>query len=130
MEIPRLGVELELQLPDYTIATATQDSSLICDLQHSSGQHQILNPLSKARIEHLSSWMLVGFITTETQQELLTTMLYCSLVHNNGVCVCVCVCVYTHIYMIDFLLSIKIGSSCFVNLPLTNTFFEGMGACP
>ena len=27
MEVPRLGVELELQLPDYTTATAMQDLS-------------------------------------------------------------------------------------------------------
>ena len=32
MEIPRLGVESELQLLAYTIATATQDLSCICDL--------------------------------------------------------------------------------------------------
>ena len=29
----------------YTPATATLDLSHICDLHHSSGQHQILNPL-------------------------------------------------------------------------------------
>ena len=45
MEVPRLGVELQLQLPAYTTATAAQDPSHICDLHHSSGQHQILNPL-------------------------------------------------------------------------------------
>ena len=33
MEVPRLGVELELQLPAYTTATATQDLSCICNLQ-------------------------------------------------------------------------------------------------
>ena len=49
MEVPRLGVELELQLPAYTTATAMPDSSRICDLHHSSWQHQILNPLSEAR---------------------------------------------------------------------------------
>ena len=49
LEVPRLGVELELQLPVYVTATATQDPSCICDLHHSSWQHQILNPLSKAR---------------------------------------------------------------------------------
>ena len=49
MKVPRLGVELELQLPTYTLATATQDSSRVCDLYHSSQQHQILNPLSEAR---------------------------------------------------------------------------------
>ena len=50
MEVLRLGVELELQLLPYTIATATamQDLSCIYDLYHSSQQHQILNPLIKA----------------------------------------------------------------------------------
>ena len=49
MEVPRLGVKSELQLPAYTTATATQDLSSICDLHHSSWQCQILNPLSEAR---------------------------------------------------------------------------------
>ena len=47
-EIPRLGVESELQLPDYSTATATQDLSCIWDLHHSSQQCRILNPLSEA----------------------------------------------------------------------------------
>ena len=34
-------------------------------LQHSSQQHQILNPLSKARGEPTSSWTLVGIVTSE-----------------------------------------------------------------
>ena len=51
MDIPRLGVESELQLPAYT--TAMQDLSRICDLYHSSWQHQILNPPSKARDQTL-----------------------------------------------------------------------------
>ena len=49
MEVSRLQVELELQLQAYTTATATQALSHICDLYHSSGQRQILNPLSEAR---------------------------------------------------------------------------------
>ena len=49
MEDPRLGVESELQLPTYATATAMQDLSRACDLHHSSRQHWILNPLSKAR---------------------------------------------------------------------------------
>ena len=50
MEIPRLGVESELQLPAYTIATATPDLSRVYDLHHSSHQSmRILNPLSEAR---------------------------------------------------------------------------------
>ena len=35
MEIPRLEVKSELQLPAYTTATATWDPSCICDLHHS-----------------------------------------------------------------------------------------------
>ena len=49
MEVPRLGIELELQLLAYTTATATEDLSHVCDLHHSSRQHQILNPLSEAK---------------------------------------------------------------------------------
>ena len=49
MEVPRLGVQSELQLPAYARATATWDPSRICDLQHSSWQRQILNPLSRVR---------------------------------------------------------------------------------
>ena len=48
MEVPRLGVESELQLLTYTIATATQDRNQVCTL-HSSQQCQIPNPLSEAR---------------------------------------------------------------------------------
>ena len=49
MEVPRLGVTSELQLPVYITATATRDPRLICHLHHSSCQCQILNPLSEAR---------------------------------------------------------------------------------
>ena len=45
----RLGVKLELQLLAYTIATATQDPSHICDLHHSLWQCQIINSLNQAR---------------------------------------------------------------------------------
>ena len=49
MEVPRLGVELELQQLAYTTATAIPDPSQICDLCHSLWQCQILKPLSEAR---------------------------------------------------------------------------------
>lgn len=49
LEIPRLGVLLELQLLAYPIGTAMPDPSCICDLHHSSEQSRMLNPLSKAR---------------------------------------------------------------------------------
>ena len=37
MEVPRRGVKLELQLLVYTTATATRDSSCICDLHTAHG---------------------------------------------------------------------------------------------
>ena len=64
MEVPRLGVELELQLLDYTTATATQDPSHVCDLHQSSQQCRILNPLSKAR-DQTCVLMDNRFISTE-----------------------------------------------------------------
>ena len=49
MEVPRLGVQSEPQLPAYITTTATLETSHICDQHHSSRKCQILNPLSKAR---------------------------------------------------------------------------------
>ena len=49
MEVPRLEVQLELQLLAYTTVTATPDLSHICNLHHSSQQLGILNPPSEAR---------------------------------------------------------------------------------
>ena len=49
MEVPKLGVELDLQLPAYTTTTATPDPSHIFELYHSSWQCWIFDPLSKAR---------------------------------------------------------------------------------
>ena len=48
MEIPRLGVELELQLLAYTAAAAMRDPSHVCSLHRSSQKCQIFNPLSEA----------------------------------------------------------------------------------
>ena len=53
MEIPRLGVEVELQLLAYTTATAIQDLSQVCKLHHSSQQREILNLMSKGLNLHL-----------------------------------------------------------------------------
>ena len=49
MEVPRLGMELELHLPAYATATATPHLSHICDVYHRSRQCRFLNPLSEAR---------------------------------------------------------------------------------
>ena len=57
MEVPRLGVCLELQLLTYTTSTVTRDPSSISYLHRSSWQHWILNSLSGA------SRILVVFVT-------------------------------------------------------------------
>ena len=70
MEVPRLGVDLELQLPPYATATATPDPSHICDLHHSLQQLSILNPLSKdrdrTRILMDPSWVCYHWATMGT----------------------------------------------------------------
>ena len=66
MEIPRLGVKLELQLPAYATAMATPDLSSIFNLCRSLQQHRILNPLSETRDRTCILTMLghyVGFLT-------------------------------------------------------------------
>ena len=49
MVVIRLGVQSELKPLAYTTATAMPGSSHVCNLHHSSWQHWILKPLSKAR---------------------------------------------------------------------------------
>ena len=56
MEVPRLGVELELQLPAYTTATESNTKPL--------------TQWPRLGIEPVSSWILVEFVTTEPWQEL------------------------------------------------------------
>ena len=56
-DVPRLGVESELEPLAYTTATATSDPSRVCHLHHSSRQRRILNP----GIKPATSWILVGF---------------------------------------------------------------------
>ena len=63
MEVPRLGVQLELQLPTYATATEIPDLRHVCYLHHSSEQRQILNPLNEARDRnwHPHSYKLDSF---------------------------------------------------------------------
>ena len=62
MEVPRLTVQLELQLLAYTTAITMPDASLIFDLHHSLWQHRILYPLRDARDQTRifmdASWVL------------------------------------------------------------------------
>ena len=62
MAVPKLGVELELQLQAYVTGAATLDPS------HSFQHHQILNPLSKARDgTHILTEAVLGSQPTEPQ---------------------------------------------------------------
>ena len=76
MEVPRLGIELELQLLVCTTATEMPDPSCICNLYHSSQPCQILNPL-RPGVKPTSSWILVGFVTAEPQREIPCDCLSC-----------------------------------------------------
>ena len=66
MEVPRLEVE------SYATTTAMPGLRRL-QLHRSSWQHRMLNPLGLTKpteIEPTSSWILVGFVTAESQQEL------------------------------------------------------------
>ena len=75
MEVPRLGVESELQLLACITATATWDLSLICNPHHSSQQRQSPDILSKAKDQtHIltdTSWIHFHCTTQEFPEFLL-----------------------------------------------------------
>ena len=56
MEVPRLGVKLELQLPGYTTATAMSDLSLLSDLMP-QGMPDPLTHSARPGIKPTSSWI-------------------------------------------------------------------------
>ena len=94
-EGPKLGVELELQLLAYSTATAMRDLSRVWNLDHSSQQRQILNPLSEARDQtHIlmhASW--VGNPLSHNRN--FSKVIFKGL---SLLCVCVCVYVYNGVY--------------------------------
>ena len=69
MEVPKLGVKLELQLLVYTTALAAWDPSYICNLHHGSQQRWFPNPLARLGFELTSSWILVRLVISETHNE-------------------------------------------------------------
>ena len=71
VDAPKLGVELELQLPAYTTVTATRDPSHLWDPHHRPGQHRILTHWARFGIEPATSLLLVRFISAGPQGELL-----------------------------------------------------------
>ena len=90
MELPRRGIESELEPPAYTTAIATQDPSCVCKLHHSSGQRYILNPLSDAR-----DWTCVLMDTSQIRFWWAMT----GTPEDHFIYVCVCMCVSVYIYI-------------------------------
>ena len=85
VEFPRLGVESELQLLAYTTATATPDPSRVCHLHHSSWQHRILNPVSKARDRpHISHGYELGSLPLSHSGNFLFIYFVCSDVSQTS----------------------------------------------
>ena len=70
MEVPRLGVESELQLLAYTTVTVTSDLSCICYLHHSSGNTTSVTHGARPGIEPSTSWFLVGLVSAAPRREL------------------------------------------------------------
>ena len=62
MDVPRLGIYLELQLPVYDTVRAMPDPCHIFDLHHRSRQCWILNHWTRPGIKPASSWELFGFL--------------------------------------------------------------------
>ena len=67
MDVPRLGVELQLKLPSYATATAMPD------LSHVRAEGNARSPTHWVRpgIKPTSSWILVEFVSASPQWELL-----------------------------------------------------------
>ena len=63
MEVPRLGVKLELQLPSYTRATAIPHPSLPVAYATAPGNVESLTHRGRPGIKPTSSWILVRFVT-------------------------------------------------------------------
>ena len=70
MEVPRLGVESELQLSAYPTATTKSYPSHSCKPCCMLRQRPILKQLTRPGTKPTSLWILVGFITPKPEQEL------------------------------------------------------------
>ena len=74
MENPRLGVKSELQPLAYTTATATQDPSRSSTYTTAQGNTGSLTHLVRPGTEPPPSWLLVRFVSTTSQWELLLSL--------------------------------------------------------
>ena len=96
VEVPKLGVTLELLLLAYTMVTATTDPSHICNLCLRLRQHWIINMTSKARDWTLTLmdtiWICFRCAMTGTPGNFRTLIVELSLLtryrrERGGVCI-------------------------------------------
>ena len=92
MEVPKLGVASEPQPPAHPTGTATRNPSCIYHLHHSSQQHLILNPLSRAR-DQIRILMVADLIhfpgaAVGTPSELISNVTPCSVFCTSGYIFC------------------------------------------
>ena len=83
MEVPRLGVQLELQPLAYARATATPGLSRVCDLHHSPQQRWILSPLSKVRDRTRALMVPSRIVSAVLRWELQDYSLYIAKVRRD-----------------------------------------------
>ena len=69
MEVPRLGAELEQQLPDSPQSQQHQIWAESVTYTTTHGNAGFLTHWAEPGIEPAFLWILVGFVTTEPQQE-------------------------------------------------------------
>ena len=116
MQVPRLGVLLELQLLAYTTATAMWHLSHVCDLYHNSQPGWTLTHEARPGIKPVSSCMLVRFISAVPQWELPRFSFFISAEFTAYIPVGGCVCVS----LIFIHLSMDRHLGCFQILAIVN----------
>ena len=67
MDVPRLGVQPELQLPAHTTATAVWDPSCVCNYTTACGSARSLTHWAWPGIKPTTLGFLVGFVSTAVQ---------------------------------------------------------------
>ena len=74
MEVPRLGIESELQLPAYITAMATQIWTASSTYTTAQGNTRSLTHWARPGLEPTTSWFLVRFISTAARWELQSSV--------------------------------------------------------